>query len=159
MNMFARSAEAAGPEVARPHGPTGGRVRAARELAKLTQAQLSDRVGFGDRQTLSAIENGERRLQPSELIKISKVLERPLEWFIDPFVVEGEAHFSWRVSRAVTDNALYAFEAKVGRMVGLLRHLKVALKGKSPLLIPTLRASEESSFEEAWLWGRVLPSN
>ncbi|MEY4916580.1 MAG: hypothetical protein RL616_493, partial [Verrucomicrobiota bacterium] len=47
----------------------GTRIRALREARDLTQDQLADRLGFKDRQTLSAIETGDRRLSADELLR------------------------------------------------------------------------------------------
>lgn len=141
---------------ARSVGFLGVRVRSARESAKLTQVALSTELGFADRQTLSAIENGERRIQAAELVRISQVLKRPLEWFIDPFVVEGEARFSWRVAQSVSDEALSSFESRIGQLVGLFRHLKRALKGPSQPIAPMLRLSNRPTFEDAWSWGESI---
>lgn len=134
----------------------GKRIRASRELARMTQAQLSEALGFADRQTLSAIENGDRRVQAAELVRVSQVLGRPIDWFIDPFVVEGEARFSWRVARTVPDETLNTFESRIGQLVGLLRHLKVALIGRSTALTPMLRLPARPTFEDAWTWGEAV---
>ena len=40
----------------------GRRIEAAREKKVLTQAQLSELLGFKDRQTVAAIETGNRNL-------------------------------------------------------------------------------------------------
>ncbi|CAM4189295.1 ImmA/IrrE family metallo-endopeptidase [Roseateles saccharophilus] len=154
--MFDRTADAARPEAARHMSAMGGRVRVARESAKITQADLCEAVGFADRQTLSAIENGERRIQAAELVRISQAVNRPIEWFIDPFVVEGDARFSWRVAKSLPDEALTDFESRIGRLVGLLRHLKMALQGNSSVFSPVLRVSRQSTFEEAWVWGELV---
>lgn len=156
MSMFDRTAEVARPEAVHPIGVMGNRVRVARESAKITQADLCVAVGFADRQTLSAIENGERRIQAAELVRISQAVDRPLEWFIDPFVVEGDARFSWRVAQSLPDDALIDFESRIGRVVGLLRHLKAALQGHSSVFSPVLRVSKHSTFEEAWVWGELV---
>ncbi len=57
----------------------GTRVRALREARNLTQEQLSERLGFKDRQTLSAIETGERRLAADELLRAVAVLSVSLK--------------------------------------------------------------------------------
>ncbi|CAG2139705.1 XRE family transcriptional regulator [Cupriavidus plantarum] len=134
----------------------GARIRAARETRGLTQHQLSDAVGFADRQTMSTIETGERKVQPAELVKLSQILARPLDWFIDPFVIEGEAQFSWRVSRSVTDSSLAEYEAKIGQIVGLFRHLNIALNGPSKALGQFLRMPPNPAFEDAWRWGEAV---
>ena len=122
----------------------------------MTQQALSLAMGFADRQTLSAIENGERRVQSAELVRFSDVLERPIDWFIDPFVIAGEAQFSWRVAKDVSDEALDAYEAKIGQWVGLLRHLRRALLGPSRALSQYLPLPVNPTFEDAWQWGEKV---
>ncbi len=53
----------------------GARVREAREARGWTQQQMSDRLGMA-RTTIVAIEKGERRLKPGELVEISSLLGR-----------------------------------------------------------------------------------
>lgn len=137
----------------------GGRIRAARDAAKLKQVEFSKQLEFADRQTLSAIETGERRVQPAELVRISRLLKRPVEWFIDPFVVAGEAQFCWRVGASVPDAALDAYEERIGQIVGLLRHLRIVLRGPIPalgerLLTPT--NPKAVTFEQAHNWGEAV---
>lgn len=139
-----------------PARAMGARIRVAREAAQLTQKQLSDSLGFSDRQTLSAIETGDRRVQATELVTLSQLLGRGIEWFIDPFVVAGEAKFSWRVSQAVPNDKLDEFESYVGKLVGLLRHLRIAIQGPSKALSPTLRLPLNSTYEEAWSCGEAV---
>jgi len=133
-----------------------GRIRAARDAAGLSQEQLSSALGFADRQTLSAIENGARRVQASELVSLSQALCKPIDWFIDPFVIAGEASFSWRVSPDVTNDVLDDFESRIGLVVGLFRYLQVALHGPSRPLAQVLRMPASPTFEDAWGWGEAL---
>lgn len=134
----------------------GQRIRAARDQAGLNQEQLSDQLGFSDRQTLSSIENGSRRIQAGELSKLGKIFEKPVEWFLDPFVIAGEAKFSWRVSPSVTEECLHQFESSAGEIIGLLRFLMKSLQGNPKTLTPMLRIDEYSKFEDAWEWGEAL---
>lgn len=134
----------------------GGRVRAAREAISLTQQQLTDALGFADRQTLSAIENGNRRVQAAELVQLSQVLRRSIDWFIDPFVIAGEANFSWRVSKTLPDSTLEDFELHIGHVVGLFRHLRVVLKGPSKAITQILRLPQRATFEDAWEAGEAV---
>lgn len=145
--------------VERPHDTArtmGARIRVARESVGMNQVQLSEALGFADRQTLSAIETGDRRVQAAELVRVSQVLGRAIDWFIDPFVVAGEARFSWRVAQTVPDETLDDFESHIGQFVGLLRHLKVALHGPSKALTPMLRMPPHATFEDAWAWGEAV---
>ncbi|MCO8161974.1 XRE family transcriptional regulator [Pseudomonas sp. 21LCFQ010] len=134
----------------------GLRIRAAREASGLTQKALASALGFADRQTLSTIENGERRVQAAELVRFSQTLNKPIEWFIDPFMIVGEASFSWRVSPSVSNESLSDFESRTGQLVGLYRFLKVALNSPSNPLTQVLRIPAHPTFEDAWSWGEAL---
>ena len=98
------------------------RLRTARQAAGLTQRQLSDRLGFKDRQTLASIESGARKLSADELLLAMKVLGRDLEYFTDPFRLDGEGSFSWRTSAEKVDQ-LGDFESRAGRWLALYRFL------------------------------------
>jgi len=59
-----------------PNRRIGHRVKAAREAAGWNQEQLAGALGLNDRQSISDIENGKRRLQADELVTLSDVLNR-----------------------------------------------------------------------------------
>lgn len=122
------------------------RLKAARKHAGLTQQQLSDRLGFKDRQTLAAIESGLRKLSADELLNAMKVLNRDVEYFTDPFRIDGEANISWRVS-AEKVRSVSEFEEPAGRWPALYRYL-AAQDGKrtAPL---SLNLTTKSSYEDA----------
>lgn len=127
----------------------GTRVRVARDALALTQDQLGDALGFNDRQTVSDIENGKRALKPGELVRLTDVLRRDIDYFIDPFVVAGEAKFSWRAATDAPRPILETFEAKAGPWIGLTRWLRVTEGGRESPLQQTLRLDRSSTFEEA----------
>lgn len=127
----------------------GYRVKAAREAKGWTQQQLTQGMGLNDRQTVSDIENGKRSLKPDELLMLSDLLERDLEFFIDPFAVAGEAQFSWRTAPEVPEDSLDGFELKAGQWIGLLRWLRKQQGSQSSVLKHALRLSSQSSFEDA----------
>src|SRR4249920_302848 len=74
----------------------GARIRALREERKLSQDDLARLFGFKDRQTVSAIETGERRVSAEELLTAIEKLGASLDYFTDPFLLVGEGSFSWR---------------------------------------------------------------
>jgi transcriptional regulator with XRE-family HTH domain len=55
----------------------GARIKALREERKLSQDDLARMFGFKDRQTVSAIETGERRVTAEELV-LARLLYRPV---------------------------------------------------------------------------------
>ena len=61
----------------------GARLKALREDRKLSQDDLARVFGFKDRQTVSAIETGERRLSAEELLLAVEKLGASLDYFTD----------------------------------------------------------------------------
>src|SRR6516164_8645931 len=94
----------------------GARIKALREERKLSQDELARIFGFKDRQTVSAIETGERRLSAQELLVAIEKLGAPLDYFTNPFLLVGEGKFSWRQSN-VGLAQLKAFERVAGRWI------------------------------------------
>jgi len=127
----------------------GYRVKAAREAAGWNQDRLAEALGLKDRQSVSDIENGKRRLQADELVTLSDELNRDVEFFLDPFAVAGEAQFSWRASPALPEDPLDHFELRAGQWIGLLRWLREGERGRVNPLKHSLRLTTQSSFEEA----------
>lgn len=129
-------------------GFLGARIKARREALDFKQEAVSRLLGFKDRQTLSAIETGERRVSADELIRFSEVLAAPLDYFTDPFLLAGEGRFSWRQS-GVARERLGAYEEEAGRLIALFRALGRDLGRRAPLLRPALPLTKQSSFEDA----------
>jgi transcriptional regulator with XRE-family HTH domain len=71
----------------------GTRIKALREERKLSQDDLARLFGFKDRQTVSAIETGERRVSAEELLIAVEKLGAPLDYFTDPFMLVGRQVF------------------------------------------------------------------
>lgn len=139
-----------------PAKTLGARVAAARSSAKLSQDKLSRELGFSDRQTLSAVENGARRLQPEELERLSAAVGKPVDWFLDPFVIAGESSFSWRVSPSLAKEELSVFEDRAGSWIGLLRFLRASFGESRPLLAKGLEVDVDMSFAEACAMGEGI---
>ncbi len=126
----------------------GCRVKAAREAKGWTQDRLTEGLGLNDRQSVSDIENGKRALKSDELLQLSDLLDRDIEFFIDPFAVAGEAQFSWRADPEVSEASLDGFELKAGQWIGVLRWLREQQCSRASALKRALRLSAQSSFED-----------
>ena len=122
----------------------GKRLRALREARKLSQDDLARIFGFRDRQTVSAIETGVRRLSADELVLAVEELGVPLEYFTDPFLLAGEGRFSWRQD-GVDAERLAAYERKAGQWIGAYRHLAAQVGWPSPLLRRSLALASDAS--------------
>lgn len=122
----------------------------------MTQEALSQAMDIADRQTVSAIEKGDRAVKPVELVRLCEVLGRDINYFIDPFGVAGEAQFSWRATDSLPDEQLQAFEEQAGAWVGLLRFLRQWGEPEAKPFGVNLRLGAQSSFEEALELGEAV---
>ena len=128
--------------------PIGYRIKALREQQGLSQDEVARLFGFKDRQTVSAIETGERRVTAEELVRAAEVFGVPLDHFTDPFLLTGEGRFSWRQS-GVAGSALADYEVDAGRLIAAFRILGAQVGRETPLLRRALGLTRQSRFEEA----------
>ncbi|MDE0056091.1 MAG: XRE family transcriptional regulator [Gammaproteobacteria bacterium] len=126
----------------------GTRIKALRRERGLSQDALADLFGFKDRQTVSAIENGVRRVTASELLLAVEKLDVSLDYFTDPFRLDGEALFSWRQT-GVGQLELTDYERTAGQWVGAYRTLAAQVGRRTPLMRHALGLTKQSSFEDA----------
>lgn len=68
--------------VTRGDQAVGHKIRLARSLRQVTQAELANRIGVSFQQ-LQKYEKGVNRVTAQRLLEISKALELPLTWFFD----------------------------------------------------------------------------
>lgn len=124
------------------------RIRAARTAKGWTQDQLAEALGLTDRQTISTMESGERRVAAEELIRLMGVLGRPMDFFTDPDLVVEENYFSYRARRSAQD--ANDFEAVARKLLEMNRRLRTVLRESAP---PTFRGirglTKSSSIEDA----------
>jgi transcriptional regulator with XRE-family HTH domain/Zn-dependent peptidase ImmA (M78 family) len=135
-----------------PGSRLGLRLRALRDRRGLSQEALSEKLGFKDRQTLSAIETGERRLSAEELLRAVQALGVTVDALTDPFQLAGEGRFSWRQS-GLSPARLESFESVAGRWIAAFREIAPQVGRQRPLLRPTLGLHKGSTFEEAMAAG------
>lgn len=130
----------------------GIRLKALREERKLSQDELARVFGFKDRQTVSAIETGERKVSADELLTAVQKLSVTLDYFTDPFLLAGEGNFSWRQSN-VSLTELNAYERESGRWIAALRTLAPQVGKTGSFLRQSLKLTAKSSFEDAMAAG------
>jgi Zn-dependent peptidase ImmA (M78 family)/DNA-binding XRE family transcriptional regulator len=126
----------------------GARIKALREERKLSQDDLARVFGFKDRQTVSAIETGERRVSAEELLTAIEKLGASIDYFTNPFLLVGEGKFSWRQSNVALER-LTAFERVAGRWVAANRTLAAQVGRPASYLRQALKLTSRSTFEEA----------
>ena len=124
------------------------RIKALREERGLTQTELARTLGFNDRQTLAAIEAGDRRVSPQELVAVAEALKVDVDVLLDPFLLIGEGAFSFR-AQEVPEATLSAFEEQARRWIATYRELGLQAGSEPRLLGQKLELGPRSSFEDA----------
>lgn len=127
----------------------GKRLKALRAERKIDQQTIRDMLGFKDRQTVSAIENGERKVKPEELVTLTEKLGVDLDYFTDALRLEGEGKFSWRRRAEVPEDRLETYERLAGRWIAAYRELSRRIGRQIPLIRPQLPLDKMSQFAEA----------
>ncbi|NPV93014.1 MAG: helix-turn-helix transcriptional regulator [Firmicutes bacterium] len=67
----------------------GLRIQAAREEKRMSQEQLASAIGCSQ-SALSNYEKGKRRVYLSQLERLSEVLDKPLNYFVENFETDRE---------------------------------------------------------------------
>lgn len=130
----------------------GKRLRALRRERGMSQEDVISIFGFKDRQTVSNIETGSRRLTAEELLTAIEKFGVPLEYFNDPFQLIGEGEFSWR-QQNVSDKKLLECEQKARRWIAVYRVLAPQFGYKRSHIRHALDITKQSSFEDAMTAG------
>ena len=130
----------------------GLRFRAIRKQHSLSQEEVAKVFGFKERQTVSAIETGIRRLTATELLRAVEVFDSTIEYFTDPFQVVDQVEFSWR-QRGADPSVLREYETKAGGWLVAYRNLAPRVGKDLPLLQNSLRLNKSSRYEDAMAAG------
>lgn len=125
----------------------GLRLEALRKKRDLTQADVAAILGVNDRQIVSNIETGIRKVKADELVRLVEGLGVPLDYFTDPFRLEGEGSFSWRRQGAVKAQILTDYEANAGRWIAAYRALRP--RASEPLMRLRLPLEKWSTVAQA----------
>ena len=126
----------------------GTRIKAIRQARGISQDELARALGFKDRQTVSAIETGVRRVSAEELLLAMEKLAVSLDYFTDPFRLDGEGLFSWR-QMGVPREQLMGYERMAGRWIGGYRAMSAQVGRRPRLMRQSLGLTKQSSFEDA----------
>ncbi len=126
----------------------GLRLKALREERDLTQDAIAGLLGFNDRQTVSAIETGDRKAKPVELAQLIERYGLDPDYFSDPFRLVGEGKFCWRQTRCAAA-ALNAYQDRAGRWLAAYRALTTAEERPGSRERRSLRLWENSTYEVA----------
>lgn len=137
------------------------RFKVARENASATQDALAAALGLKDRQSVSAIELGERKVTPEELVKAAGFFGLPVDFFTDPYLVTDRNAFSFRAT-SMDGPALDRFKAQAERLISAQRRFRSHLKEVSGLThmqlrdvtkTTPLRNAAEQGEQTAAAWG------
>ena len=126
----------------------GARVKALREAHRMNQVELAEVLGLKDRQSISDIENGKRRLAATELVKLGERFSVSLDSLTNPFLLSAKDNFSWRQNHVPTAD-LDAYEARAGEWIGAFRELNRQSDVRLKKILPRLGLTYASSFEDA----------
>ena len=133
----------------------GERVCHARLAAGWSQAQLADKLGFNDRQTVSTIESGKRALTAEELVHLTQVLKQPLDFFTDPYLLVEKGEFSYRTTRQ--QETLATFEQSAQTLLAANHRFRELLKESPSPVVGELRDfTVQSTSEQAEQTGHKL---
>ena len=132
------------------------RLKYAREAKGWTQAELSKKFGFKDRQTLSAIEAGQRKMTADELVRAIEIFKLDLDFFTDSFRLVGEGSFNWRADPRAAAGLHTNFEEKAGRWIATYRQLGEDQGVTPTVLRKHLPLNVRHTFEDAMAAAETL---
>ena len=123
----------------------GRRIASARKKQQITQAELSQALGLKDRQILSNIEKGSRKITPKELAVAMKRLDETLEYFTDPYQLDETQPFSWRTS---DQQVATQYEPTARNLVATYKRLADLTRKNRAFIIPQLAVTEKSDYDD-----------
>ncbi len=112
----------------------GARLKSARETAGLTQNQVADELGVA-RTTVVAIEKGERRVKPAEIVALGQLYGESVGRLVRPTALVPDMVLQFRRSHARPTSDEESVEAT--RLLQRLAASYVELEGRLGLLLPT----------------------
>ena len=95
----------------------------ARKIAKLSQEEVKDKMGFNDRQIISQIESGKRQLSADELLRVCTIFNKDIDFFTDPYI--SNENITWRAP--ANNKNLKKCESYVKRLIAANIHFSEIL--------------------------------
>lgn len=86
------------------------KLKQSRELLGLTQAEVAERLGFKNYQTILKIEDGTRNVKADELSKLAKIYGRSVSYFLEE-EAEEVLHVLWREKPQDDKDRIYKEES------------------------------------------------
>lgn len=137
------------------HQHIGRRLKVIREAEGLTQDAMAAIMGLNDRQSVSQIEIGERRVSAAEILKVVGRFKVALDDLTNPFLLAGNDSFSWRQNHVQAED-LDSFEKRAGEWIGAYRELSRMSEVRLRKLLPRVGLTHTSAFEDAALAGEDI---
>lgn len=129
----------------------GKRLKIAR--ASHSQEVLASVLGLKDRQSISQIELGERKITPEELIKAADFLGKPVDFFTDPYIVPESKEFSFR-AKTLDRKVLGDFSEQATRLISAHRRFRDLLgETTSPIHTQLPDMTKKTPLKVASLYG------
>ena len=126
----------------------GERIRDARDSKGVKQEAVADFLGLKDRQTISNIERGERKVTSEELIRLMEYLGKPLEYFTDPFLITQKEVFSWRIPHEAEAKVPAEYEERAKKIIASYREFSKMLGKRISALSPKMQITRQCGYEE-----------
>lgn len=139
-----------------PQQQIGSRVRLAREARQWTEEEFARSLELANTRPVREIEAGKRLPSADELLKICETTKRDLDFFMDPFALDGTERFSWRVTKKVPGATLTKFEGQARGWISLLKRMRSRQAVVAGRDRPAFMLDSDSRYEEAWDWAEEL---
>ncbi len=120
-------------------------LKKERESLKCSLKHVAEKMGFSNYQTLSSIEAGEREIKAWELVKLSEIYGRKIDYFLSPQVEIAQPRVLWR-DPAKTENKIEAER----RFISFCQNYKrlLELTKEEDIRLPAFAQPEKNEFKK-----------
>jgi len=136
----------------------GRQIALARKAKGLTQEELSGKLGFKDRQILSNIEKGLRKVGEHDLTVLVRELGRSLDYFTDQYQLPEEQLFSWRIARDCPEEIEVECERRSRKLISAYMQFSDLQRRSPNPILPQLPLGRNSTYDEVSALAEYLAS-